>query len=71
MSKTYPEATVMLQEERDNLAAFIQGLSFNKFHGGKTLVMISGDIHLMGYSHGGHALNPKGHFPIFQCAPMD
>ena len=33
--------------------------------------MISGDLHLMAYDNGGHASNPFGDFPIFQCAPMD
>ena len=26
---------------------------------------------MMTYDHGGWASNPFGHFPIFQCSPMD
>ena len=33
--------------------------------------MLSGDIHMMAYDHGGDASNPLGKFPIFQCAPTD
>ena len=33
--------------------------------------MVSGDVHMLTYDHGGDASNPLGQFPIFQCAPTD
>ena len=48
-----------------------KSLEFNKKKGGKFLAMISGDVHMMTYDHGGDASNPLGQFPIFMCAPID
>ena len=39
--------------------------SFNKYPGGKALIMVSGDLHMLAYSHGGAAANPLGEFPVF------
>ena len=55
----------MVRAERKDLAEFIEALEFNREAGGKFLVMISGDIHQMGYDHGGQASNPFGGFPLF------
>ena len=71
MSKKSEETGKKIQAERKDLSDFINGLSFNKVKGGKSLIMISGDIHFLSFSQGGSAHNPFGSFPLFQCAPLD
>jgi hypothetical protein len=39
--------------EREEISSIITALDFNKDLGSKFLVMISGDIHMMTYDHGG------------------
>lgn len=51
--------------ERDDIADYILGLEFNKQRGEKFLIMLSGDVHNMAYSHAGTSSNPRGGFPIF------
>lgn len=59
-----------LEQERQRISSLVESLSFNKQRGGKFLVLISGDIHMVNYSKGGKASNPDGSFPVFQCAPL-
>ena len=57
--------------EKKELSDHIIDLGFNTVKGQNTLVMVSGDLHMMAYDHGGSASNPFGNFPIFQCAPLN
>jgi len=63
--KKHPEYTINKKAERMELAEHIKTLSFNKYPGGKALIMVSGDLHMLAYSHGGAAANPLGEFPVF------
>eukprot|EP00347_Sterkiella_histriomuscorum_P023630 403333931 len=56
--------------EKLEIANLIEDLGFNtpKLKN-KFLVMISGDTHMLSYDSGPR--NQYGHFPIFQCSPLD
>ena len=63
--------TDKVQSEKKRLTEFILSLDFNKQLGGRFLVMISGDMHMLAYDQGAAATNdiseslPDAPFPIF------
>jgi hypothetical protein len=65
------EETLSVQKERSIISEKIKSLQFNKKEGGKFLVMLSGDVHIMAQDNGSEYTNPFGSFPIFQCSPID
>lgn len=60
-----------VQAERRSLVQIIEGLEFNKFKGGRFLVMVSGDRSFITHDVGSKATNPEGAFPTYQCGPLD
>ena len=63
-------------KEKEKLTKFIQSLEFNNEVGGRFLVMISGDMHMLSYDLGPapgekNLKTNEAPFPIFQCAPLD
>ena len=72
-NKEDEEKTQKLRDERRKIADAIENLaSFNSDHiNSRVLAMLSGDLHMLAYDHGGRGSNPFGYFPIFQCSPLD